>query len=216
VLEFLDDLADQHVLVKGNARSTNPDGTATSFLDLGTGNGHLLSELRVSRWAGPMLGVDYSMASVTLARQIETARLREGQTAEADEDDEERVSCFAPIEFQEHDLLSPDSSVSQTFDVLLDKGTFDAISLSSEVDSEGRRTSEQYRSRIKPFLRNGGLFVITSCNWTEDELRKWFETDVQDEAGVFRFDSRIRYPSFRFGGQEGQSVVTLCFKKQAT
>jgi SAM-dependent methyltransferase len=210
----LDDLADQGVLIKGDASNRIPDFLASSILDLGTGNGHLLFELRKSGWAGSMLGVDYSMASITLARQIEDARLLDGESADNDGNAGETVSSLAPIELKELDILAPELSVSQAFDVLLDKGTFDAISLSSEVDSDGKRRSERYRTQIKPFLKDGGLFVITSCNWTEEELRKWFETKTQNESTVFQFESRIRYPSFRFGGREGQTVVTLCFKNR--
>jgi hypothetical protein len=105
-------------------------------------------------------------------------------------------------------------SVGRKVSVLLDKGTFDAISLSSEKDSQGRRISERYRSSIKPFLEDGGLFLITSCNWTEEELRSWLEKEEEGEDEIFKFRDRIKYPRFQFGGKEGQSVVTLCFEKK--
>ena len=44
--------------------------TETSFLDLGTGNGQMLFELRDEGWQGEMLGVDYSEGSVELARRL--------------------------------------------------------------------------------------------------------------------------------------------------
>jgi hypothetical protein len=100
--------------------------------------------------------------------------------------------------------------------VLLDKGTFDAVSLSSEKDAHGRRVSERYRARVMPFLKDGGLFLITSCNWTEEELRRWFEKEEPGQDSIFKFRDRIKYPRFQFGGKEGQSVVTLCFEKTSS
>ncbi|KAF2668612.1 hypothetical protein BT63DRAFT_456255 [Microthyrium microscopicum] len=207
MLEFLDELADQGTLVKGNGETSWIDKHATTFLDLGTGNGHLLFALRKEQWAGAMLGLDYSQASIELAKRIEQARQ---QTSEQEDDE----VCRAPIDFLTHDLLSDRSSPITPFDVLLDKGTFDAISLSSDTTPDGRRASELYRIRVKPLLKDNGLFLITSCNWTEEELCHWFQTNSAGEDGRFVFQDRVRYPSFRFGGQEGQTVVTICFRKQ--
>src|ERR1700753_375551 len=165
VIEYLARLAQDGSLVQGDATKNEADNAATSFLDLGTGNGHLLFALREEGFAGHMLGVDYSAASVQLATQIEQTR-RHGKQQE---DCDHITGSLAPIDFKELDILSSNSTISHQFDVMLDKGTFDAISLSSELDLQGRRTTEQYRSRVGSFLRKGGLFVITSCNWTEDE-----------------------------------------------
>ena len=125
-----------------------------------------------------MLGLDYSAPSIDLAKRI-------GQTraSQSSEDEEKGQIANLPIDFREFDILDSSTSIGSQVSVLLDKGTFDAISLSSEKDSRGRRISEQYRSRIKPFLEEGGLFLITSCNWTEEELRSWFEKDEEGEDG---------------------------------
>ena len=50
--------------------------------------------------------------------------------------------------------------------------------------------------------------MITSCNWTEKELRTWLE------AEVLRFDGKVDYPVFRFGGQIGQSISTVSFRRE--
>jgi SAM-dependent methyltransferase len=191
---------------------------ATSFLDLGTGNGHLLFALRDAGWCGEMLGVDYSAASLKLARQIGENRASQNpttqETDEEDQGEEEQVEVkHIPVYFQEYDIFAPkplQHAPPTGFDIVLDKGTFDAISLSSEVDSSGRRLCESYCSHIKPLIREGGLFVITSCNWTEEELRAWFESG--EGVGELSFHDRIKYPRFTFGGKTGQSVVTLCFQ----
>ncbi len=157
ILQYLDDLANEDVLHK----STSETATASSFLDLGTGNGHLLFALRDEDWQGKMLGLDYSHASIDLACQIEEGRSDSLEQIEESGSHHEHI----PVEFRQHDILSPYSG-DERFDVLLDKGTFDAISLSSETHANGRRICESYRSSVKPFLKAGGLFIITSCNWT--------------------------------------------------
>jgi SAM-dependent methyltransferase len=183
---------------------------STSFLDLGTGNGHFLFALRAAGWTGQMLGIDYSAASIRLARQIEWRRAQERPDTEA-------VESSTPILFEEHDILSrtlPSHMNRGGFDVVLDKGTFDAVSLSSERDAAGHRICETYCSSVEPLVRDGGLFIITSCNWTETELLVWFGIRDVSEAGPFKLKDRIKYPKFTFGGQTGQSVVTLCFEKK--
>ena len=159
-----------------------------------------------------MLGIDYSETSIKLARQIEWRRSQETP-------DEEAVESSPPISFEEHDILSrtlPSQMIRGGFDVVLDKGTFDAISLSSERDTAGRRICETYCSSVEPLVRDGGLFIITSCNWTETELLVWFGIRDASEAGAFKLKNRIKYPKFTFGGKTGQSVVTLCFVKEET
>lgn len=58
------------------------------------------------------------------------------------------------------------------FDVVLDKGTYDAISLSEETLADGRRVYEDYPRKVAAVVKTGGLLVVTSCNWTEEELQK--------------------------------------------
>ncbi|KAI0395348.1 hypothetical protein F5Y17DRAFT_423964 [Xylariaceae sp. FL0594] len=172
-----------------------------------------------------------------------------------EEEEEEDVE----VHFAEHDILhtpasalldlassysslsssSSSSSINGTkeqfpgFDIVLDKGTFDAISLSdetipsspspspttsSESSSSGnrrRRIHETYASRVLPLVRDdGGLFIVTSCNWTEAELRAWFEDESSTTSSyTFRVIGRVEYPSFSFGGVKGQTISTLCFRK---
>ncbi|KAI4261528.1 MAG: hypothetical protein L6R42_003268, partial [Xanthoria sp. 1 TBL-2021] len=102
----------------------------TTFLDLGTGNGEMLFLLRSSGgFTGKMLGIDYSPASVELATRV--ARQRGYNNTDED------------VRFREWDILrEPTVENGWTegdFDVVLDKGTFDAISLNEETDGWGRR-----------------------------------------------------------------------------
>jgi EEF1A lysine methyltransferase 2 len=163
----------------------------------------MLFALRDEDWTGYMLGIDYSSLSIQLARRIERKRRDDVGSAET-------TVCF-----EECDVLSEvpvDRRSAGRFKVVLDKGTFDAISLSSDTDEDCRGKVEVYRSRIKSFMLLGGIFVITSCNWTEEELRSWLEEEEADGDGRLVLKDRIPYQPFRFGGREGQTVVTMCFE----
>ena len=98
------------------------------------------------------------------------------------------------------------------FDIVLDKGTFDAISLAS--DAKDTRVCERYPNTVRHLIRKEGFLVVTSCNWTEEELVMWFTgaggVNAQDRFVVW---GRVEYPRFRFGGQEGQGVCTVCFQR---
>ena len=71
------------------------------------------------------------------------------------------------------DILHPEASLlnGRTFNVCVDKGTYDAISLDP---TEAGSKRKQYTQSVATLLSAGGLFVITSCNWTEEELTSHF------------------------------------------
>lgn len=184
--------------------------SSSRILDLGCGNGSLLFALHDDGWTGNLLGVDYSEESVRLAQAVRKTR--------GEEEEGEGKETVGEVEFKEWDVLAGDFSVvgdEGIWDLILDKGTFDAVSLSGERDGKGRRICEGYGERVVKLLRKGGVFLVTSCNWTETELKAWFEgtnADVPVE-GRLRQVGRIAYPSFSFGGVKGQTISTLCFEK---
>jgi EEF1A lysine methyltransferase 2 len=178
-------------------------------LDLGTGNGKTLFQLRLQGYfRGSMTGIDYSERSIDLAQEL-------GRSQDGCDD----------IKFEVMDIIRYDPGDKkwwpQTgFDLVLDKGTFDAISLSEEVipsnTADGPPPIEQrhrihtvYPSRALRTVKPGGFLLVTSCNWTQEELIRWF---TGGEKGVSVF-SMIEYPKFKFGGHEGQGVCTVCFRK---
>ena len=185
------------------------DKRTTTFLDLGTGNGEMLFLLREEGgFEGRMVGVDYSAGSVQLCRQL--AASKRGSVT-ADEGWEERGGGVGMMEFVQWDILHSPPHASWTqpgFDVVLDKGTFDAVSLSAETDEGGRRVCEGYRGKVEGLVRKGGVVVVTSCNWTEEELVGWFEG-----GGGLEMCGRVEYPVFWFGGRQGQSVQSLVFRR---
>ncbi|KIW75779.1 hypothetical protein Z517_10522 [Fonsecaea pedrosoi CBS 271.37] len=209
-----------------------------SVLDLGTGNGSALFALRLhGHYTGRMVGVDYSSQSVELARKLRAQYASTTMTT--------IPSDMADLDFHVFDIIH-DSATTQPwwpardagFDLVLDKGTFDAISLSSATVSDPdpdpnarqRRICELYPSRVLALVRPGGYLLVTSCNWTEAEVVAWFtgsssggragNTDStaadteSSERAVFEVYDTIKYPVFEFGGQKGQGVASVCFRKR--
>jgi EEF1A lysine methyltransferase 2 len=177
-----------------------------TFVDVGTGNGSLLFALREDgEFEGKMVGIDYSAVSVELAKAIGVEKNSEEEG-------------MGDVEFAGFDVMSQDPatqswfpSTEGGFDVVLDKGTFDAISLSEEKDDQGKRVFERYPHKVQALVRPGGLVVVTSCNWTDGELRAWFEFEESELSAC----AVVQYPSFTFGGKKGQSVVTIIFRRKA-
>ena len=160
-----------------------------------------------------MVGVDYSAGSIALCRRLAASKgLLVPDLAGRDEgggggDD-------AIMTFMEWDILHSPPPASWTqpgFDVVLDKGTFDAVSLCAETDEGGKRVCEGYRERVEKLVRKGGVVVVTSCNWTEEELVEWFEGG---DEGALEKCGRVEYPIFRFGGRQGQSVQSVVFRRR--
>ena len=181
------------------------DRETTSFLDLGTGNGEMLFLLREEGgFSNKLIGVDYSKLSVELCKKLAQQKgLVLGPSLDG------RNS----MEFTLWDILhsKPRPEWVEGFDVVLDKGTFDAVSLSGEVDELQRRVFEGYARRVVGLVKEGGMVVVTSCNWTEEELKTWF----CGEESILEVYGRVEYPVLKFGGQTGQSVCSVCFKKKS-
>ncbi|KAL3474184.1 methyltransferase domain-containing protein [Aspergillus californicus] len=213
-----------------------------SILDLGTGNGSMLALLRKrGGYRGEMVGVDYSTKSVQLARELQDSKRHDAYLSGSDDDDsdfeyatpetdaeaqaetEEEEEEWHPIRFEEWDILghTPGDNLpwfpygQGGFDIVLDKGTFDAVSLMVE-----KSECERYPAIAGGLVRKGGFLIVTSCNWTEEELVRWFTSATPRVEGEARVSEtklavwgRVQYPRFRFGGQEGQGVCTVCFQR---
>lgn len=152
------------------------------------------------------------------------------EQAEAEPESENGAGSETPIQFEEWDILGSKAGLSETglggvvpdeslswfpygdggFDVVLDKGTFDAVSLAD--DAKTSRVCERYPDIARRLVKRGGFLIVTTCNWTEEELVHWFTGDRTsgDRLTVW---GRVEYPVFRFGGHEGQGVCTVCFQR---
>lgn len=58
------------------------------------------------------------------------------------------------------------------YSIAHDKGTYDAICLHPESPKEKRST---YICKVHRLLKENGLFIITSCNWTDNEIITHFK-----------------------------------------
>lgn len=183
-----------------------------SVLDMGTGNGSTLFSLRIDgEFEGHMVGIDYSEQSIGLARKL-WKQLKDHHVT-----DRPKGVSFEVFDIIRHDPKASSwwKTDSEGFDLVLDKGTFDAISLSSETtelpDGSTKKIFELYPEKVAALVKPAGYFLITSCNWTQDEIIDWFTTGTMQN--VFKVFHVIKYPVFQFGGQTGQGVVSICFKK---
>lgn len=135
-----------------------------------------------------LTGIDYSANAITLAKQI---------AADQNMD----------IAYEMLDLLNSNEIVqkfeTKTFDVVHDKGTYDAISLHPEHPAEKRA---QYIENLFQLTSNNGLLILSSCNWTEAEL-------CSSLKGKFQMYKTIPTPTFKFGGSVGSVVTQIVFKK---
>jgi len=158
-------------------------GKQSKVLDLGCGNGMFLVAL-ANEGFNQLTGVDYSPKAVELAQNI----AQDNQLS---------------ISYKVADLTQPQDALGQ-FDVVHDKGTYDAVSLCPDNPKEKRAL---YLATVEKLLRTAdSLFVITSCNWTEEELEASF-------AEKFVKHHTIPTPTFKFGGKVGNVVTSVVFKK---
>ncbi|KAJ3020405.1 UNVERIFIED_CONTAM: hypothetical protein HDU68_010188 [Siphonaria sp. JEL0065] len=175
-------------------------------IDLGCGNGHILFEMSELGYTN-LTGVDYSPASITLAQKVHAASYPDA------------TINFEPLDFMPFTQTNlPPVAYNGTFQLAVDKGTFDAISLANGV-VEGEvgatpvnafdraKVASKYAEAVSLMLVSDGMLLITSCNWTEPELIEGFKE-------YFTFHSRKKYPTFKFGGVEGQKVVTIAFTRK--
>ncbi|KFW87970.1 Methyltransferase-like 10, partial [Phalacrocorax carbo] len=116
-----------------------------------------------------LTGIDYSPSAIQLSEKV---REKEG---------------MSNIKLKVEDFLAPSAELSG-FEICIDKGTFDAISLNPDNAEEG-------------------FFLITSCNWTKEELLNEFREG-------FEILEELPTPKFCFGGRIGNSVTALVFQRK--
>ena len=157
------------------ARVNVPHVSRPSILEIGSGNGTLIFALIKAGYAPTSLtGIDYSSDAVKLAKAISTKRGIEG------------------ITFAKNDFLKDELHTFNAWDLILDKGTYDAIALGPK-DENGYSPAIRYPARLAKLLKPGAYFLITctflikadmfpcnctslACNFTEEELVSGFAT----------------------------------------
>ncbi|ETN64596.1 hypothetical protein AND_003655 [Anopheles darlingi] len=175
----------QNRIITWLARLEDEIRAEDAIIDLGCGNGMMLIELAREGYSN-LTGIDYSPKAIELAKAI----CRDQDLS---------------IEYRVVDLMSESETTALgQFKVVHDKGTYDAISLHPE-DSKTMRGL--YIASVHRLLRDDGIFVLTSCNWTESELVKSFEES-------FNLRTVIPTPTFKFGGKVGSVVTSIVFTKK--
>lgn len=186
---FNDNDAEQRMVDFVTENLAEFDNKESTAIDLGTGNGHLLFELCENDFNATMLGVDYSDESVKFAREI----------AEANGSD---------VKFAQADIFDAGWNPGE-FNIVLDKGTLDAIALSGlTVGADKKPVVEVYSSVIEKILKKNGVFLITSCNFTQEELIKIVQSKHLEVWET------IKYPVFEFGGVKGSTICSIAFVKK--
>jgi 2-polyprenyl-3-methyl-5-hydroxy-6-metoxy-1,4-benzoquinol methylase len=155
--------------------------------DMGCGNGCMLFALARDYEFTKLTGLDYSVHAVALAQAIAASMDLEW------------------IQFSAFDLFKQHTNYSDMLDVVMDKGTFDAISLAPP--QEGVVWTADYVRHVHTMLNTDGHLVLSSCNWTKAELLTHFDA-------FFTLVDEVPYRTFTFGGVQGQTVTTLIFKKR--
>lgn len=166
---------------------------------MGCGNGFILSQLATRHSFLNLLGIDYSPKAIDFCRQL-------------------YQSTAPAIQFKVVDILSDsssDSSSSSSFpacDVLVDKGTYDAIALMPDGDLAANR--RLYRSFVLNHLNLNGHLVIMSCNFTRGELCRFLLLQLPSPAGDLTLVHEFATPKLSFGGKVGSQVTGLVLKRQ--
>ncbi|KAG6813953.1 hypothetical protein H0H92_005208 [Tricholoma furcatifolium] len=175
-----------------------PSSSIPSTVEIGTGNGTLLFALADAGYSTSHLsGTDYSPGAVKLAQSIAVQR--------------DLAVTFNISDFLQDDpplLPHMKPNPCGVWDLVLDKGTFDAIALGLK-DESGKSPASKYPGRVAQILKPGGCFLITSCNFTDEELQAIFSTS---ETRLM-YHSRIEHPTFEFGGKKGSVVASVAFQK---
>ena len=140
-------------------------------------------------------GVDYSEMAVELA--LKSNKLNEQW--------EQRITSVFRA-----DLCCADFDISKfnTFDVGIDIGTYDAITLRPPDEM----SETEHQQRVANFIDNVSKMVqqrlvIASCNWTMNEIEKSW-------GAKWMVDRVLPTPTFRFGNKEGRTVTCIVLIKK--
>ncbi|XP_056634996.1 EEF1A lysine methyltransferase 2 [Diorhabda carinulata] len=151
------------------------------IVDVGCGNGMFLIELANEGYTN-LTGVDYSENAIKLATEIAQKQ-------------------NLNISYYTCDILQ---GLPENYDIIHDKGTYDAISLSENA----KESRAKYSESVYNSLDGDGVFILTSCNWTQDELDNYFNEKF-DRLAI------IPTPQFKFGGKVGNVVTSCVYKKKS-
>jgi SAM-dependent methyltransferase len=162
------------------------DNLSIKVLDIGCGNAAFLMKL-YKKGFRRLYGMDYSERSIELAGEVVSEKLNTDE-----------------IRLYVDDLSSPSTELTDlnSFDLIHDKGTFDAYM------SDKSHKADIYLDYVFAKSNNMGVFFITSCNFTKHELLEFVNFRHGD---YFKLAAEIPYKAFYYGGNIGQTVTSLVF-----
>ncbi|CAO3572605.1 unnamed protein product [Mortierella alpina] len=211
-----------------------------SILDLGCGNGHLLLDLAELGFED-LTGIDYSPAAIQLARAVaEDKELADVIKYEAvDFLAEKETLAWCTQQASEGGNGEP-----KKFMVMLDKGTYDAISLHQKKKQDAAAAAAATATAAETDVAAGSdegkpkdHIVLAENDDNMEELAdrypkrvaammhddgrllitscNWTQPElIQRFSQVFEYDSHLKYPTFTFGGVKGQTISSVVFKKK--
>lgn len=179
-----------------------------AIIDIGCGNAYtictLLSKLGQNiqlqkRLKLMIMGLDYSANSIELAKKIAKDR-----------------GLSDSITLKQCDFLDKNQLGSccgtNKFDLIIDKGTFDAICLlASNSTSNLQNAKSKYKESLDSVAKDGTIFILASCNHTEEELLQVFASEL-DSVYEYKMMDKIQTPTIKFGGIQGSQVTCLILK----
>lgn len=190
--------------------SSEEGAKAPTVLDLGTGNGHLLFEMIESSAdleevidPSHLVGIDYSAASIELAKSIGAKRGGDCERVHFSTADLLDAASVQSLRSMPSKQLGAEE---EAWDLVCDKGTLDAIALSSQP-IDGKLPIDLYSNAVTALVKKNGIFLITSCNFTEEELKTRFT------SREFEVEQVLPTPSFTFGGAKGSTTTSIAFRK---
>lgn len=170
------------------------------ILDIGCGNSFLLTTLYCECIAKlheskldniKLFGIDFSQNSIELSKKIVSNHSFKEQI--------QLMQCDFLNNQQLNQIFN-----NQKFDFMIDIGTLDAIILISS-DENLEQTKLAYMQSIYSLAKTGTIFILASCNHTEEELMLLFDVKAVNKRSYVLID-RIETPKLQYGGKEGSQV----------